>query len=410
MAYLTSLAGIVVALGIMLVSATMNARYQMSLGGSDTDRLLWAAVALFGDIGKSLAWIFFAVAVAKRQVLAGLASLAIFVVCFVFAVSGCLGFISSQRTAATGVNVTRADTLKDLRTEKGRKELQLEKIGVTDSVGVMTKRIEAVKQDARFARTKECMDATNADSRSFCGTLKGHEGDLARAQAATKLETEIGALRTRIEGFSDVARNTTGDVQSVLIAQITGWKLGDIQLWAQVLVVAVVEFGACFMLFVSMNHWPARERARNSDNVTTDDRAQPVVVAHDTPRQVATNPPPLVITDLAAASGAVDEARVVVLAERKTIEVRFGNVVDFMKACVDFTPEDASIVEQAEVFSCYRAWCRSRKESAHDDVTLGKMFDMICEKTNITRKRHGETIYWLGVVLNPPRAKRTRRA
>ena len=96
MAYVVSFFGILAAVGIMLVSATMNARYAMSLGGEGVDKYLLAGGAVFADVGKALAWIYFATAVSKRQVLAAVSALMIFVLCLGLAVSGSLGFIACQ--------------------------------------------------------------------------------------------------------------------------------------------------------------------------------------------------------------------------------------------------------------------------------------------------------------------------
>ena len=99
---------------------------------------------------------------------------------------------------------------------------------------------------------------------------------------------------------------------------------------------------------------------------------------------------------------------VVVVPIRSERVVRFGNVVDFMKECCEFA-DDEVVIEQMQLIEAYEAWCRARRETPHDEATLGKMLDMICEQTEQTRKRHGETIYWFGVRLKVQRKKRINR-
>ena len=101
MGYLVSFLGVVGALFVMGVSATMNARYAMSLGREPFDQMLLAGGALFADGGKALAWIFFVSALARKQRLAALASLLIFVLCLGIAAAGSLGFVALQRAQST---------------------------------------------------------------------------------------------------------------------------------------------------------------------------------------------------------------------------------------------------------------------------------------------------------------------
>ena len=81
-------AGVVLALGVMVVSGLVNARYNMSLGGGVFDQGVMIAVSVFADAGKAIAWIFFAASVKRRKVMAALASVLIFVACLAYGVWG----------------------------------------------------------------------------------------------------------------------------------------------------------------------------------------------------------------------------------------------------------------------------------------------------------------------------------
>lgn len=461
MGYLVSFLGVVGALFVMGVSATMNARYAMSLGREPFDQMLLAGGALFADGGKALAWIFFASALARKQRLAALASLLIFVLCLGIAAAGSLGFVALQRAQSTGVIETKTDTLKDLRAEKQRKEEQLSLLAVSEPADVIAKRIVGLKQDWRYSSSRQCGDATATASRKFCTDLANIEADEKKALSAARLEQELAVLRGQMEGLGSVARMGKSDVQSELISKVTGWKLWDVQLWLQLLFVAMIEAGACFMLFAAMNHGQSTLASTRAMRAERDERrAKPLeLVANSTPvidnnpdaatpsntsgpitiaatanddQPEPTQPEPVmtlshgnnaVINDEPQdkprekpsgenSTGKSDAGKIVTL---PTATVRAaarptGDVTAFIKAMFEFVDEGEAIIEQSSIFDHYRAWCTATDCDAQDEPTFGKLFGLVCEKAEITRKKHGTEFYVLGVVLKSlPRRGRARR-
>lgn len=148
-------AGVLAAIGIMIVSASMNARYAMSLGTVEADRYLLAAGALFADVGKALAWLYFTAAVMRRQALSAVTALVIFLPCLGIAVSGSFGYIATQRASAVGHATTRRDTLLALKEDARHKQARRTAIGAVEAVSVVTARLEAMQQNVLYARTKQ---------------------------------------------------------------------------------------------------------------------------------------------------------------------------------------------------------------------------------------------------------------
>lgn len=81
----------------------------MSLGGNVFDQGVMIAVSVFADAGKAISWIFFAASVKRRQVMAALASLLIFVACLAYVVSGLFGFVAMTRAQSTAAVVAKTD-------------------------------------------------------------------------------------------------------------------------------------------------------------------------------------------------------------------------------------------------------------------------------------------------------------
>ena len=211
--------GVVAAFVIMLVSASMNARYAMSLGTAETDRNLLAAGALFADVGKALAWLYFMAAVTQRQLLGAVAALVIFLPCLGTAISGSFGFIASQRAVTISQATASRDTLQALQDEARPKQARRAAIGGVEGVASATARLAASRQHAFYDRTKQCTAATQPDSRAFCVGLKALEGDVARASEAHRVDAELRELRSSIDRVGSNGHHDNGDVQGALIAR-----------------------------------------------------------------------------------------------------------------------------------------------------------------------------------------------
>ena len=246
--------GVLLALAVMAVSAIVNARYGMSLARKGFDQHVMMGVAVFADAGKAISWIFFAAALARRQWLASLAALLIFLTCLAYAVAGSLGYVAMHRAETTATVVATGTSAKDLDADIDRKQGQLAKLGILEPASVIAKRIDAAKQDRRYTLTRQCADITTDSSRSFCTTLSGLETAEEQASAAASLEAELAILRSQRRAMGGVATADTGDFQGSLIAQLSGFKVATIQLSLSLLFVIMVESGACFLLWLSLNH------------------------------------------------------------------------------------------------------------------------------------------------------------
>ena len=462
---LESIIGIVLALGIMAVSAVINARYGMSLAKPGFDQTLMMAVAVFVDATKAVSWIYFAGAVARRQVMAATSSLLIFLCCFTYAVSGALGYIAMNRAQSSATVESHGETAASIKSELGRKEKSLAALGSVSPPAVVAKQVEAKKQDKRYTTTLQCgyipADSTKASdtARTFCIELAQLEAEQKKAEAAAILEDDLTDLRKQRDAAGGVATADKGDFQSALITQlITNFatvQLSTVQMSLSLLFVIVVESGACFLLWLSLNHAakPVKPHAPSLPDTPptlptvlpspplaavkllaqpTNPKApaltgpspaprpptSPVVTGHS--QSAPVTPPVTPLATVKASTKAVPKspaptsaasaplatpaapatpAAIAPPADTQTRSSKIGDLVDFIDSCLDLNSGPGTDV--GEIASTYKRWCLRSGVQPVSDEALVTGLTQFCEAGQIPQVRKQGKIYLRGVVITP---------
>lgn len=396
MSRLMSLVGVLFALGIIGISAVVNARYGMSLAREGFDQWVMVAVALFVDGGKALSWIFFAGAVGRREWLAALAAGLIFIGCLAYAVSGSLGYVAMNRAQSTATVASGADSARVMDEELQRKREELKAFGVLQPAAVIAKEIKAKRVDRTYTVTVQCTNATASASREFCAALARLEGEQSRAEAKESLEKEVAGLQAKRDALGGVAAVEKGDFQGALLAQLTSLNLSSIQLSLALLFVIVVESGACFFLWLALNHGeraraPAKPVAVVAPKVEAPVSSAPATVT------VAPAPRPVVVASRSAPK-ALEDRR----------EKKPGDLVAFVERCLDFMPGGSAALD--EIVTRYKGWCHEEGFEALSDEKVGAEFGDFCVIAKIATFEVEGRIFLDGVVLVGERRKRVRRA
>ncbi len=404
MNYIVGAAGVVAAFLIMAVSMAINARNGMALVDTEFDKLVVMAVAVFADVAKAVAWIFLMTAITRRQVLASLASGLMFGVCMLYATVGCLGYFAAHRAQSTARTVETSELAKDIDDAKRRKQSQLDALGVITPVSVVAKRIEGMKQNVRFVQSRQCTDVTTAETRKFCMELAGVEAEEKKSLAAAVIEGELVALQTRREQLGRGVRVSEGDFQSRLLAQITKAEMSTIQLSLTILVVLVIEGGACLFLGLALNHFESTRReigeqlrgtvaAIAEAGVTV----EPAVAGEEKVVSSVATPPP------AAAERKVTTDNVVMIQRpEKTpaepLPVAVATVRSLEAFAAEFLDlEDALSLSVREVAECYTTWCRRKKLTALAGDAWHAGIAEMCAATGIVVRGEGDAARLHGV-------------
>jgi hypothetical protein len=221
-----------------------------------------------------------------------------------------------------------------------------------------------------FARSRQCTDATQPESRAHCVTIKTVEGDLARANEAVALETDLRVLQARIASAAPTDAAHDADVQSALIAQVTGWPRDRVQLGLQLLFVVMVEAGACLMLGAALTFGQSQERAPRRDT------ARPVA----TERGVSLAPGAM----SAPGYDNADEAALLAALE-----------AFLLQTCLRVAP-DRAIISSSELKDAFQSWWGG---GLIPSDLFNPCLAKVCQRYGLERRRHDDTIYVLGIVI-----------
>lgn len=411
-----AIVGGLLAVLVILISAAVNARYGMSLAREGFDQQVMAAVAIFADLGKAVAWVFLVAALAKRQVVSSLAAAVVFFACLAYAVGGSVGYVASLRAQSSAVVVDKAGEVSSLDATITRKRQERDKLGTVTPASIVKKQIEAKRQDARFTTSERCTKATAAASRTFCTELAELETEELKALEGERLDRELATLATQRAGYRGTAKVEKGDYQGALIAHLTQWDVSNIQLGLALLFVVVVEGGACFMLGLALNHWTtakeadARRRAeasvmmqgtgRTSDARMAEDVDEPVLIETTVAarEKIAA---PVATTTVADVATPVNEAasqkgNVVALRELEPAQPR--HFVEYAERRLEIAAQARVAIEAMK--SDYTTWAARCGRAVLDEERLDRTIELMCTDLGLTRE---------GDMLKGVRLKSARR-
>ena len=207
MRHVLGIAGVTAAAVLLIVSAAMNWRFGYTLGKSDFESQLYGAASAAADCFKALLPFFIFAALRNRSYSQALGGALLFAVCFSYSLTSSLGFAALNRADSTGSRVLKAETHQDLRLELDRSREALKALPSHRPAGTVSGEIAAFKQNARWAASEECNNATSAKSMTYCEGFYKLKAELAVAEQSDKLDTKVAQIRTRLgEQDAEVGR------------------------------------------------------------------------------------------------------------------------------------------------------------------------------------------------------------
>lgn len=363
--------GVLLSVSVMLVSATANARYGASLAREVIDAYVMIAAAIFADAGKSLTWIYFATALARRQVLAALTAFVIFCACLLWAVSGSLGYMAMSRAQSTAGVENKSDVAKELDAEIKRKQARLTQSDPFEPSAAIAKKVEAMRQDRRHQASANCTDATVESSRIFCAAMARLEAEQKKSESNESLEREIKELREARNKMGDVVRVERGDFQGALIAQLTNLNLSTIQLSLTVVFVLMIESGACFLMWLSLN-FAQTPRANGAAIATqTDDADREAQQKNGQRRNLKSS----------------DET------DRSALDA----FIEFVEDMIEVDTSASCNID--DIVTTYRAWCTKKNRTELSDDKLALALENFCVAGSLRCEMRDGIFFITGVRL-----------
>lgn len=261
------LLGGLVALGFVVVSTAMAARFGWTLGTTDEDRWLYATAGGLADVLKALLPLFIVGAwYSSQYVRVGLGTL-VFVVFTGYSLTSSFGLAAYQRAEHAGVHSAAAAQYRDLK--KAVADLRTEKAALTaftpataDAVRVAN----AAVQSAIDQRSAECDDkqkgggrgtncrAREADERKAREDLAKVIANKALTDRAADLDRRLASAELALSRSNAVAAVTEADPQSAAISKVTGLGEDTIRAGLQLLVALLLELGSGLGFYMVFGH------------------------------------------------------------------------------------------------------------------------------------------------------------
>ena len=342
---LVSTAGVLLSLGFICLSAAINWRYGLSLSNDPIDQTIYAATSLLCDIGKALLPFFFWWALERSRPLQATISAVFWLACTAYSLSSAAGFVEMNTTTQAGTVSSNRNEHAELEALTQRKRLQLEKLGTVAPAGVLATRIKGLHDDPRWVHTKLCNEPRTRPDKTFCDEVAGLNLEREKAEAAERLESEIGTARVRLNQLSASAQSKAADPRVGLVTRLFQSDQSRVQLILSLLFVIVLELGSGLGLFIATSHGQLSTKRASGARQSEEPAIPPV-----------------------------------------------GNVAKFARSCL--TGKSGAAIGTAELYDRYRAWCREYDMRSVDRSCFGDAFAQLATVIGVEHaEKEGELVF-----------------
>jgi hypothetical protein len=236
------------------VSAAMNYLFMASLGKTPLEGQVLGAASAAADVLKALLPFFIAWSWAAGRNIAAVSGTLAFLFFAGFSLLSAIGFAADNRG-------TLVDVREQTSGEYNRVQRQAEEAVAARSalpahrpVTVVNEEIEAHRQNRRWGTTKQCANATEAESRAFCAEYFRLRAELAAANETERLAGRITSLQAESANLRADGAGLDSDPQVSLLSRITGKDPEPVRLALTIAVALLVEIGASLGLFLASGH------------------------------------------------------------------------------------------------------------------------------------------------------------
>ncbi|MBA2125690.1 hypothetical protein DLM45_05555 [Hyphomicrobium methylovorum] len=251
---LISIAGFTAALVMCAVSGVMNYLFMASLGKTPLEGQVLGAASAAADVLKALLPFFIAWSWAAKRMVAAFSGALAFAFFAGFSLLSAIGFAAATRgtlvESREGLTQSHERVLGSLRALEARRG----GLPTHRPAAVLEEEIEAKRQNRRWHVSRDCTNATEGESRSFCAEYFRLRAELAAAQEADRLSVQIGSLQLESVRLRESGAGQDSDPQSSLLSRITGQKPEPVRLALTIAVALLVEIGASLGLFLASGH------------------------------------------------------------------------------------------------------------------------------------------------------------
>ena len=235
--------GYAAAAAFCVVSIFANLRYGLSLGKSPIDKTTYAVASVAADIFKIAVPLMALNLWERRRRSLGLIALMLWVGCVMWSLTSAVGFALSTRDETVADRRAEASTRHGWEATVERAEAKLDTLGRHRPIGVIKADMAATAVATQiWRRSRQCTDLAREESRAACAPVLALRGELAAAEAAERLESQVVAGRTQLAAVA--VAGTLADPQAGALAQLTGLDEATIRVGVALLLAGLIEAGS----------------------------------------------------------------------------------------------------------------------------------------------------------------------
>jgi len=237
------LAGYAAAAAFCAVSLCANLRYGLSLGSSPIDQAAYAAASVAADLFKMAAPLLVLGLWEKRFRAMAVMGTVLCLGCVAWSMCSAVGFALSSRGEAVADRKAEAATRLGWEAKVQRAEAQLVTLGTHRPIGLIQTELASLAVAPQiWRRSRQCTDLALEESRRACAPVLGLRKELAAAEAAEHLETQLVAGRAQLATVPVVG--TSADPQAGALARLTGLDEATIRTIVALVLASIVEAGS----------------------------------------------------------------------------------------------------------------------------------------------------------------------
>lgn len=275
-AWLATALGLSASLGLLAISAAMNFRFGLTLGTTELDALIYGCASVCADLLKALLpFIILAGWREHRFLLMLLASL-LWSIFTLYSFTSGIGFAALNRATLTSERTVTTDRYAELTKALADAQGRLDALPAHRPSALVAQELENLRQNPRWKTSLGCSNATVSLSISFCRQFADLKAEVAAAQEAATLRTEIKELQETRAGLPPTSAMHSADPQLAILDDLLGLGPERLGIALSLLVAVLVEFGSGLGPYLSTafhsrpkqaNHHHAPKSARQSTSV-----------------------------------------------------------------------------------------------------------------------------------------------
>lgn len=369
--------GIVISVGLVLVSAVVNFRMAYRTADTEFDAWLYGLGAGLVDGLKALipfsvrwAWL-------NRHWVAAGAGVAAFLVFSSFSFLNGLGYAADLRFLKVGERAAEIESRAGIQKELERLEKRRGAIATVRAPTAIEQSIGAVlarpvgKHSTVDSHSEGCTTSRSL-TREACGEVAGLRVELAESRERTEIDGKLLVLRAKLSGLKGESAMSTAEPQVAVVKGLSGWvrddlSSEDVRLGLVLVVGLVFEVASGLGLYLVTIPWQGQPRVADAG-------------------------------DEAPATQEMGQEENV-LVEPMPDAVRIGDIDMFAEACL--VPAEGGRLPSTAMFERYRAWCRERGDVPLRSGEFEVLLQELAADVGIPWENRGSNVVYHDVELRP---------